>query len=63
MLNVLEVRKTYQMDISKRCAALQNLSEGDDINRAWKNIEENTENSAKESPGLHELTQHKQRFD
>jgi len=36
----------------------RNLSDGEDINRAWKNIKENIETSAKESLGLHELKQH-----
>jgi hypothetical protein len=49
-LNELEVRKQYQMQITDRFAALENLSD-DDINRAWENIKENIKTSAKESPG------------
>jgi hypothetical protein len=40
-LNELEVRKEYQIEISNRFAALENLSDSEDINRAWKNIKRN----------------------
>jgi len=40
-LNELEVRKQYQIKISNRFAALENLHYGKDINRAWQNIKEN----------------------
>jgi acid phosphatase class B len=60
-LNELEVRKQYQ--ISNRFAALENLSDGEDINRAWENIKVNTKTSAKDSLGLHEVKQHKLWFD
>ena len=33
-LNELEVRKQYQIDITNRFAALENLSDSEDINRA-----------------------------
>ena len=62
-LNELEVRKQYQIEITNRFAALKNLSNGEDINRAWENIKENIKNSAKDSLGLHELKQHKPWFD
>jgi len=42
---------------------LENLSDDEDINTAWKNIEENIKMSAKESLGLQELKQHKPWFD
>ena len=54
-LNELEVRKQYQTEISNRFAALETLSDSEDINKAWENIKENTKTSAKESLGLHEL--------
>jgi len=60
-LNELEVRKLYQIKITNRFAALENLN--DDINRTWENIKENSQTSAKESLGLHELKQHKPWFD
>ena len=37
-LNELEVRKQYQIHITNRFAALENLSDGEDINRAWESI-------------------------
>ena len=46
-LNELEVRKEYQIEITNRFAALENLSEGEDINKAWENIKENFKTSAK----------------
>ena len=56
--NELEVRKQYATEISHRLAALENLSDSDDIIRAWENIKGNIKTSAKESLGLHELKQH-----
>ena len=46
-LNELEVRKQYQIEITNMCAALENLSDDEDINKAWKNIKENIKTSAK----------------
>ena len=54
-LNEPEVRKEQQIEISNRFAALENLSDSKDINRAWENIKENIKTSAKDSLGLHEL--------
>ena len=51
--------KQYQIEITNRFAALQNLSDGEDINRAWENIKKNIKTSAKESLGMHELKQHR----
>jgi nanoRNase/pAp phosphatase (c-di-AMP/oligoRNAs hydrolase) len=48
-LNELEVRKQYQIHITNRFATLENLSDGEDINRAWGNIKENIKTSARES--------------
>jgi hypothetical protein len=62
-LNELEHRKQYQIEITYRFAALENLSDGEDINRAWENIKGNIKTAAKESLGLHELKQHKPWFD
>ena len=55
----LEVRKNYVFEISNRFAALQNLSDGKDINRAWESIKENIKPSAKDSLGLKVSKQHK----
>ena len=49
--------------IPNRFAALENLTDSKDINRAWGNIEENIKTSAKDSLGLHELKQHNPWFD
>ena len=62
-LNKLDVRKQYQSEISNRFAALKNLSDSDDINRAWENIKKNIKALAKVSLGLHTLKQHKPWFD
>jgi len=51
-LNETEVIKHYHIKISNRFAALENLSDSEDINRAWENIKENIKISAKESLGL-----------
>ena len=62
-LNELEFRKQYQIQITNRFAALENLSNDEDINKAWENIKENIKTSAKESIGMQELKQHKPWFD
>ena len=62
-LNELEVMKQYQIEITNRFAALENLCEDEDINMDWENIKENIKTLAKENLGLHELKQHKPWFD
>jgi len=52
-LNELEVRQQYQIEITNRFAALEDVSDGEDINRALENIKDNIKTSAKESLGLH----------
>jgi hypothetical protein len=37
-LNELEVMKAYEIKISKMFAAMENLNDSVDINRAWENI-------------------------
>jgi len=59
----MEVRKQYQNEISDSFAALENLSDNEDINRVWENIKENIRTSATESLGVHELKQQKPWFD
>jgi len=56
------LRNSYQIEITNRLAALENLSDGD-VNRAWENVKENIKTSAKDSLGLQELKQHKPWFD
>jgi hypothetical protein len=62
-LNDLEVKKQYQMEITNRFAALEKVSEDEDINTAWENIKENIKTSGTESLGMHEIKQHKPWFD
>jgi hypothetical protein len=54
-----EVTKQYQIEISDMFANSENLNNSEDINGAWENIEENIKTSAKDSPGLYEMKQHK----
>jgi len=37
-LNELEFRKEFHIEITNRSAVLENLSDSEDINRAWENI-------------------------
>jgi 50S ribosomal subunit-associated GTPase HflX len=62
-LSELEVTEQYQVKVSNRFAALENLNDSKDTNRAWEYINGNIETSAKESLGLHELKQHIPCFD
>jgi len=62
-VNELEVRKHYQIEVSNRFVALENLSDSKDISRARENIKDNIKTSAKESLGPHELKQHILWFD
>ena len=41
-LNELEVTKQYHIEITNRCSALENLSDGEDINVAWENVKDNS---------------------
>jgi len=52
---MLEVRKQFQVKVSNSFAALENLSDSEDINMAWEIIKENIKTSAKKSLGLYEL--------
>jgi len=51
-LNELEVRKQYQIEITNRLAAMENLNGSEDINSAWENIKDNIKTSATDSLGL-----------
>ena len=62
-LNEPEVREGYQIEITKRFAALENVNDEEDVNRTWEHIKENIQTSAKESLGLHEWKQNKPWFD
>ena len=48
-LNEPEVREQYQIKITNRFAALENMNDDKDINRTWENIKENIQTSTKES--------------
>jgi hypothetical protein len=58
-----EVREQYQIEIRNRFAALENLSDDEDVDRTWENIKENIKTSVKESLRLHKLKQNKPWFD
>jgi hypothetical protein len=45
----LEIGKQYQIKISNRSAALENLNDSEDIKKDWKNIKEIMKTSAIES--------------
>jgi hypothetical protein len=62
-LNELEVRKQNQIEITKRFAAFENVSEDEVINRAWENMKEDIKTSDTDSLGLQELKKHKPCFD
>jgi len=57
-LNDPEVRKQYKIEIKNRFAALENVSEDEDINRAWDSVKENIKTSATVGLGMHEMKQH-----
>jgi len=62
-LNELEFWKQYQIEITNRFSALENLSDCEDINRFWENTKENIRTSAKKSLLMHDLKQHNPWFD
>ena len=62
-LRELEVRKQYQIKVSNRFEAVENLNDSEHIKRAWEDIKENIKTAAKDSPCLYELKQHKLCFD
>src|SRR5215813_14213001 len=62
-LKDLGARKQYKMEIKNRFTALENVSDDENINRAWESVKETIKTSAKESLGLQEMRQHKPWFD
>ena len=46
-LKELEVKEKYQIEITNRFAALENLNVDEDVNRVWQNIKENIKTSTK----------------
>jgi hypothetical protein len=62
-LNEGDVKEQYQVTIRNKFAALENLEDSGDINRAWDNIRENIKISAQESLGYCESRHCKLWFD
>ena len=62
-LNEPEVREQYQIEITNRFAASENVKDEEEVNRTWEHIKENIKSSAKESLCLQELNQNKPCFD
>jgi hypothetical protein len=62
-LSELEVTKECHIKISNRLADLEELNDGEDINRAWESIEKNNKSLGKESVGLYVSKQHNPWFD
>jgi hypothetical protein len=62
-INEGEVKKQCQVTITKKFAALENLDDNGDINRAWDNISENNKILAQESLGYCESKHCKLWFD
>ena len=62
-INEMEFRKQCQSEILNRFAALESISDDEDINRTLENINEIIKTSARESLGLHEMKQHVPWFD
>jgi hypothetical protein len=61
-LNEIEGKEQYRVEIWHRFAALENLDDVVDINRAWETTRENIKISARENLGYYELKQHKPWF-
>jgi len=62
-LNEPEVRERYQIELTNRFVALENVNDDEDVNRTWENNKENIQTSAEEILGLHEVKQNKPWFD
>jgi hypothetical protein len=58
-LNEGEVKEQYQVTVTNKLAALENLEDNGNINRAWNTIRENIKISAKESLSYCESKHHK----
>jgi DNA repair ATPase RecN len=62
-LNEGKLKEQYQVIIRNKFAALENLEDNGDINRAWDNIEENIKISAQDSLGYCESKHRKLWYD
>jgi hypothetical protein len=54
-LNDVEGNLKYHVEVSNRCAALEDLDAETEINTIWETIRENIKISEKESLGYYEL--------
>jgi 50S ribosomal subunit-associated GTPase HflX len=63
ILNKVEGKDKYCVEVSNRFAALEDLDAEVKISSAWQAIGENIKISAKERQGYYELTKYKQWFD
>jgi hypothetical protein len=61
--DIIEVKEKYQVEISNRFAALENLDESFYINNAWESNRENIKTSAKDNLGYQKLKHNKPWFD
>ena len=50
-LNEPEVSEQYQIEITNRFAALENLIDDEDVDRTWENIKENIKNLSERESG------------
>jgi hypothetical protein len=62
MLDDIEVKEKYQVEISNRFAALESLNESFNINNAWESIRENIKTSVKNNLGYQKLKHNKSWF-
>jgi hypothetical protein len=62
-LNEVEGKERYDVEVSNRFAALEDLDKEVKISSAWETIRENIKISAKESLGYYEQRKHKSWFD
>jgi hypothetical protein len=62
-LSDVGVKEKYQVEISNRLVAVENLDKSLDINSAWESIRDNIKTSAKENLGYHRLKHNKPWFD
>jgi len=63
LLNMLTVKKQYQIKISNKFRTSEKLKNSEKTYSASENIKENIKSSAKGSLGLYELKQHEPRSD
>jgi hypothetical protein len=61
-LNEVGGKEQYQVEVSNRFAALEDLDAEVEIDSAWETIRENIKTSDKESLGYYELKKHKPWF-